>query len=170
MHLSVHMITTEDQRASHIFSPLAATACQRIHIPLLFSEPLPLLSGSVWNPFIVTAVWHWQCTRGPARSRLRGKKHFFFYLSFPYLWYFFLCFFRGGWLLCLHPVYFKWRATQLQHMGGDLWESVKTDKTQSMADATLDAFLTPAGCLLLLRISVVYQTDATPWTFGMPGT
>lgn len=52
------------------FSPLK-TSCHHIHILLLFSAPLPLHSGSVCNPFIVTVVWHWQRVRGQASTSLR---------------------------------------------------------------------------------------------------
>lgn len=161
LFLSVYIITTEQHWSSPVFIPLA-TGCHYIHIPLLFSKHHPLLRESVWNPFIVTAIWHCQCTRGPASSKQRGggKKYSFLFIVSIYRTFcsfFFFFRFGGGELFCLQPAYFKWRATRLQHMGGDLWEAVKTDKTQLAADATFDAFFfTLAACLLLLRISMVH--------------
>lgn len=42
--------------ASPSLCPQTTTSCHHIHILLLFPAPLPLHSGSVCNPFIVTEV------------------------------------------------------------------------------------------------------------------
>ena len=62
----VYISVTAQHLASPSFSLL--TSCHHIHILLLFSATLPLHSGSVCNPFIVTVVWHWQCVRGQASA------------------------------------------------------------------------------------------------------
>lgn len=52
----------------HLISLLWAVT---IFIFCCCSLHLPLHSGSVCNPFIVTAVWRWQYVRGQARVSLR---------------------------------------------------------------------------------------------------
>lgn len=49
---------TAQRLASPAYSPLTTASCHHIHILLLFPAPLPVHSGSVCNPFIVTEVWH----------------------------------------------------------------------------------------------------------------
>lgn len=64
VYIYIYIYLTAQHLASPSFSLL--TSCHHIHILLLFSATLPLHSGSVCNPFIVTVVWHWQCVRGQA--------------------------------------------------------------------------------------------------------
>lgn len=100
-------------------------------------QTLPLRSGSVWNPFIVTTVWHWQCVRGPASSREKKNPAFLFIFS---LFMTFSCYF----CFLLLPGALQVTCNTGARRGIRFNWGCETDKTQLLADATLEHFLTPA--------------------------
>lgn len=105
-------------------------------------------------------------------DRREEKKNFFTTLFFFYRFRIqdFLCFFQVGVVVLPSPSLFQVTCNTVATHGRRFMRGrIKMIKPSRLLTQHLMLLFTLATCLLLLRISVVHQTDASPEHFGCVG-